>query len=105
MKNLKWLLLASLLGGSIAVAQAQCSCAAANGSPGATAPRKGCPVLSLLSTKAKLKCQAAAARPAEAPRQLSPKEQRLADLATAYRADLMTPAQYQKARTRILSEP
>ena len=105
MKNLKWLLLVSLLGGSVAAAQAQSCCTAANPCPGPTALRKGGEVLVQLPTKAKAKSQAAAVRLAEPPRQLSPKEQRLADLGTAYRANLVTPAQYQKERSRILAEP
>jgi hypothetical protein len=105
MKNLKRLTLLALAGLAVAASQNESCCAAANDTPTTTASRKGAEALTQLPAKTKAKRSAAVARPAETPRPLTVKEQRLADLATAYRANLLTSAQYQKERARIMAQP
>jgi hypothetical protein len=105
MKNLKWLVFIGLTGLGVAAAQAESGPPSRNTSSTTAPSRKGAEALVQLPTKAKAKGSAANARPAEAPRPLTVKEQRLADLATAYRANLLTPDQYQKERARIMAQP
>jgi len=105
MNKLNQLSLISLVGLAVAAAQAGPGCPSTEAGSTSSTPRKGAEVLARLSVKAKGKCQASMAQPMEAPRPLSVKEQRLADLTTAYRANLLTPEQYQKERARIMAQP
>jgi hypothetical protein len=105
MKNLKRLFLIALAGLGVAASQAESDGAPTKNSSTATTSRKGAEALVQLHTKTKVKHPAAVSRPAEPPRPLTVKEQRLADLATVYRANLLTPEQYQKERARIMAQP